>query len=368
MNRNLISIFLPSLAGGGAERMMLNLAGRFVKRGKTVDLVLARATGPYLANVPEGVGILDLGAHRVLTALPGLARYLSRRGPAALLAAMDHANLVAIWAKRLARVDTPVFVSVRNTLSVEARRGVRLRDKALPALARRFYPRAAGVIAVSRGVAEDLESHVGLEAGSVKVIYNPVVTPELADLAEQPLDHPWLATGASPLLLAAGRLTQQKDFATLIDAFAALRSRRPARLLILGEGPERTRLEEKIRDAGLHGEVRLEGFVDNPFAYMRRADLFVLSSAWEGLPGVLIQAMACGTPVVSTDCPSGPREILLDGKLGALVPVGDSKALAVAMLDTLDAPASPEALRRRAADFSLAEIASEYLQLLDSGR
>jgi glycosyltransferase involved in cell wall biosynthesis len=363
-----LAIFLPSLVGGGAERMMLHLARGFAEAGRDVDLVLARAVGDYMDQIPAGVRVVDLKARRVLTALPGLTRYLARRRPAAVLSALDHANLVALWARRLAGVSTPVFVSVRNTLSVDARRGARIGDKALPALARRFYPQAEGIIAVSGGVAEDLVSNVGLAPGSVRVIYNPVVTPELDALAGQPLEHPWLVAGAPPVVLAAGRLAEQKGFSTLIAAFARVREKRAVRLIILGEGPERPRLEDLIRRSGLDQDARLAGFVGNPFAYMRRAGLFALSSSWEGLPGVLIQAMACGTPVVSTDCPSGPREILLDGALGPLVPVGDGDALAAAMLQALDDPIAPDTLRRRAADFSLETISRQYLRLMDGER
>jgi glycosyltransferase involved in cell wall biosynthesis len=344
--------------------MMLNLAQGLGQAGERVDLVLAQATGSYLEQVPSGVNIVDLRTRRVLTAVPRLSRYLRMQRPAALLAALDHANIAALWARTLARLDVPLFVSVRNTLSINARYGARLGDRALPTLARLFYPQASKVIAVSRGVAEDLVSEVGLAADLIEVVYNPVVTPELEILAREPLYHPWLSTGAPPLVLAAGRLTRQKDFMNLVNAFKLLRKRRIARLLILGEGPERARLENAIHDAGLDEDVRLQGFVSNPFAYMQRASLFVLSSAWEGLPGVLVQAMACGTPVVSTDCPSGPREILVDGSLGPLVPVGDSSALANAILNRLEQPRSAILLRRRAADFSMESVTNKYLRLL----
>jgi glycosyltransferase involved in cell wall biosynthesis len=209
-----------------------------------------------------------------------------------------------------------------------------------------------------------LVSVLGVPQERIKVIYNPVVTPELDERAAREIAHPWLAPDAPPVVLAAGRLCEQKGFATLIAAFAQVRAQRSARLLIIGEGPERKRLEAEIRRRNLGDAVRLEGFVDNPFAYMRRAKLFVLSSLWEGLPGVLIQAMACGTPVVSTDCPSGPREILEDGRLGLLTPAGDSAALAEAILATMDKPRAEDALRERARDFSLDKITGQYLDVL----
>ena len=359
-----LAIFLPSLAGGGAERMMLNLAKGMIEAGVPVEVVVASAAGPYRDLVPPGCTLVDLGTRRVLTALPGLVRYLRRRRPRALLAAMDHANMVALWARSLARVPTRVCVSVRNTLSQEAAHSPFLAGRWMPHLARAFYPSAAAVIAVSQGVADDLQRVIGDGRARVLVIPNPVVTPDLATLAASAPGHPWLQPGGPPVILAAGRLTAQKDYPTLIRAFASLGTRQDLRLIILGEGPERTSLEALIRDLGLGERVALPGFSDNPFAYMARARLFVLSSAWEGLPGVLIQAMACGTPVVSTDCPSGPREILLNGRLGLLTPVGDTAALAGAITATLDRPGDAAARRARAAEFDLATVTRRYAQVL----
>ncbi|HYN76879.1 MAG TPA: glycosyltransferase [Lamprocystis sp. (in: g-proteobacteria)] len=362
-----LAIFLPSLAGGGAERMMLNLARGMIAAGVPVELVVASAAGPYRDLVPPGCTLVDLGARRVLTALPGLVRYLRRRRPRALLAAMDHANIVALWARALARVPTRVCVSVRSNLSQEAAHSPFLAGRWMPHLARVFYPRAAAVIAVSQGVADDLERVIGAGRATVLVIPNPVITPDLATLAAAVPGHPWLAPGAPPVILAAGRLVPQKDYPTLIRAFAALGPERSRRLIILGEGPERGSLESLIRDLGVSDRVDLPGFHDNPFAYMARAGLFVLSSAWEGLPGVLIQAMACGTPVVSTDCPSGPREVLADGRYGPLVPVGHMDALAQAMALTLEHPPAPDLLQARAADYALAPVTRRYLEVLGYG-
>ena len=366
-----ITIFLPSLAGGGAERMMLNLARGLVEAGAHLDLVVGTAKGPYRDLVPAGCNLVDLAAPRVLVALPGLIRYLRRRRPAVLLSAMDHANLIALWARTLARVPTRVAVGVRNHLSQEARHAPSFAGRRLPRLARVFYPQAQVVIAVSQGVADDLNQLIGVGRARVLVIPNPVVTPELAAQAAELPDHAWLQpvpdSPAPPVILAAGRLTPQKDFPTLIRAFAALATGRDLRLLILGEGPERSALETLIRDLGLTQRVALPGFRANPFAYMARARLFVLSSAWEGLPGVLIQAMACGTPVVSTDCPSGPREVLADGRFGPLVPVGDPSALARAIAETLDRPCPAALLRERAADFGLAAVTHRYAAALGLG-
>jgi len=367
MYRTPLAIFLPSLAGGGAERMMLNLAQGAVAAGVAVDLVVGQAVGPYLALVPPGCTLVDLGSARVLGALPGLVRYLRRRRPRALLAAMDHANMVALWARALARVPTRVCVSVRSNLSQEAAHSPLLAGRWMPRLARAFYPHADAVIAVSQGVADDLDRLLGAGRARILVIPNPVVTPELAALAAASADHPWLQPDTGPVILAAGRLAPQKDYPTLIRAFAALSAERDLRLIILGEGPERAALESLIAQLGLGDRVALPGFRDNPFAFMSRARLFVLSSAWEGLPGVLIQAMACGTPVVSTDCPSGPREVLADGCYGPLVPVGAVEALAAAMALTLEQPPEPERLKARAAAYGREPVTRRYLEVLGCG-
>lgn len=359
-----LAVFLPSLAGGGAERMIINLTRGALDAGVEVDLVAGNAAGPYLDLVPAGARLIDLQSRRVLAALPGLVRYLRRQRPAALLSAMDHANMVALWARALARVQTRVYVSVRSNLSQEAAHAPRLAGRLMPRLARAFYPGADAVIAVSQGVADDLGRLLAGRPSNMVAIPNPVVTPELADLAAEPPAHPWLRDPAVPVCLAAGRLCPQKDYPTLIRAVARLAETRPLRLLILGEGPERPALESLVRQLGLTDRAELPGFLDNPFAAMARARVFVLSSAWEGLPGVLIQAMACGTPVVATDCPSGPREILGGGRYGPLVPIRDPQALAQAIGETLDRPLGADLLQGRAADFSLAAVTRRYLEVL----
>ncbi len=359
-----IALFLPSLRGGGAERVMVNLARGFVERGLRVDLVLARAEGPYLSQVPKEVRVVDLGARRVLYSLPGLVRYLCRERPQAMLSALNHANIVAIWAKLLARVQTRLVVAEHNTLSRSTQNASSVRVKLLPFLIKTFYPYADAVVAVSRGVAEDLVTTTKLPMEKIKVIYNPVITPELFAKAEEPLDHPWFRPGEPPVVLGVGRLTQQKDFPTLIRAFALVRKERPARLMILGEGEERPKLEALVRELRLEEDVALPGFVDNPYKYMKRAAVFVLSSLWEGLPTVLIEAMALGTPVVATDCPSGPAEILENGKWGHLVPVGEPLHLARAILKILqdDVYISPPKVAWKR--FSKDNAVIAYLQVL----
>ncbi len=359
-----IALFVPSLRGGGAERVMVNLARGFAQRGLKVDLVLAKAEGPYLAEVPSSVRVVDLGAKRVLYSLPGLVRYLRRERPKSLLSVMNHANVVAVWARRLSGSPLRLVVSEHNTLSVATTNNARnLRVRMMPLLIKVFYPLADAVVVVSQGVADDLIRLTGFPRESVCVIYNPVVTPELFAKAEEPLNHPWFRPGEPPVILGVGKLTKQKDFPTLIQAFALVRKEQPARLVILGEGEDRPKLEALVRELGLKDDVALPGFIDNPYKYMKQATVFVLSSRWEGLPSVLIEALALGTPVVSTDCPSGPAEILEGGKWGRLVPVGDPQSLARSILSVLQNPPEPppEAAWKR---FSLEKIVDSYLQVL----
>jgi glycosyltransferase involved in cell wall biosynthesis len=360
-----IAFFLPSLCGGGAERVIVNLAQGITERGLPVDLVLAAAEGPLLDQLPAGVRVVDLRAPRVLRSLGPLARYLRRERPKALVSSMGHANLVALWAARLARQGTPVIVTQHNTLSQETRHESRLSAGLWPPLLRIFYPWAASVVAVSRGVADDLARMSGLPRDSVDVIYNPVITPTVMALAREAPNHPWFAPGQPPVILGVGRLTRQKDFLTLVRAFAEIRRHRAGRLIILGEGEDRLALEGLARELGVADDVALPGFQDNALAYMAGSALFVLSSAWEGLPTVLIEALAAGTRVVSTDCHSGPREILQEGRLGALVPVGDAPALAAAMLEALERPSGTVTLDALA-PFTRDAAVDHYLRLIES--
>ena len=357
-----VAVYLPSLRGGGAERVMVTLANGFAARGYAVDLVLATAEGPYLKDVDAAVRVVDLKARRVATSLPALVRYLRRERPVAMLAAMGHSNVIAVLARRLALVPTRVVVSERANFSI-SKANASWRGDLVGWFMRRAYPKAHGITAVSEGVADDLANALGLSRSSIEVIYNPVVTDTLLLRSREAPEHPWLEDGGGPVILSVGRLTIQKGFSTLIHAFARLRQAREARLIILGEGELRPDLEKLIADLGLDSDVVLPGFSGNPFTYMRLAKLFVLSSAWEGLPNVLIQAMACGTPVVSTDCPSGPAEILENGKWGRMVPVGDVDALAKAMAEALDEKEHPD-VAARAAEFNVDRAVEGYLRVM----
>ncbi len=362
---NAIGIVIPSLRGGGAERAMVALANGFARRGYQVDLVLADASGVFRSEVAEAVRIVDLESNRMSTSFLKLAAYLRREKPEVLLSAMTHVNLTAIWARRIANVKTRLVISERSTFS-HAVRGLgtrRLMAWLMPKLVRWSYPGADAVVSVSEGVQEDLLRHVSLPPERVQVIYNPVVDDALVLRSAESAGHPWFADGGPPVILAAGRLTEAKNFPLLIKAFARVRTERECRLMILGEGPLRKALESLVTELGVGQDAALLGFVDNPFPFMRQASVFVLSSSWEGLPAVLIQAMACGCRVVSTDCPSGPREILEQGRWGALVSVDDEVGLAEAIHRSLD-DESPPAATERARYFSEANSVTAYLRLL----
>lgn len=333
-----IALFVPSLGASGAERVAVNLGRALVQAGRRVDLVVAQAQGNLLHQLPAGVRLIDLESSRVLYSLPGLVRYLRRERPIGLISFMDHANIVALLARALAGRSTHVVVTVHNTLSVATGKSNNRRSKLLPLLIRAFYPLADQVIAVSQGAADDLVRTAGLPPERVAVIFNPVITPDLLAARNAAPPHPWLEDGQPPVVLGVGRLTAQKDFPTLLRAFALVRRRRLARLIILGEGQDRPELEVLVAQLGLQDDVALPGYQPAVPAFMARAAVFVLSSAWEGLPTVLIEALALTRRIVSTDCPSGPREILQHGRLGRLVPMHDPEALGEAILTCLDHP------------------------------
>lgn len=362
MSAGRIAVFLPNLAGGGAEKVALNLLAGMLERDLPLDLVVADTTGPYFERIPDRVRLIDLGAGRVIKAIPALAKYLQQSQPVALLSHMKHANLAAILARDLAKSKTKLVIVEHETLS--ASQSQLLRSKFLPTMMKWLYPRADAIVGVSQGVSMDLDFQLGFQQGTVKTVYNPVIDRALIAKAQEKLVHPWFQPASPPVFLAVGRLSQQKDFANLIQAFALVRRQQVARLIVLGEGETRSALEAQIAALGIEAEVDLPGFVQNPYAYMANATAFVLSSRWEGLPTVLIEAMACGCAVVATDCPSGPQEILAAGKYGLLVPIEDADSLAAAMLQTLEIPVSRASIER-GMYFSNERAVSEYLQLFD---
>jgi glycosyltransferase involved in cell wall biosynthesis len=372
-----LALFVSSMPRGAIQRILVLLAREFVARGHDVDLVAARVTGPRPIELPSAVRITDL--HTWVMRLPlvrrqkrwwvpravgPLADYLQSQKPDALLAAGEYANLTALRARRKAASATRIVTSEHIHISHSVAGGPLRRKWLLKRAVRRLYPDADGVVAVSDGAAADLAAFAGLPVEHVLSIYNPVVTPELLARRDAPLEHPWFADDQPPVFVCVAQLRAQKDLPTLLHAFARLRKVREARLLILGEGNRRRELSRLAADLDLGADVAMPGFVDNPIAFMAHAAALVLSSSYEGLPTVLIEALACGCPVVSTDCPSGPAEILGQGKYGRLVPVGDQVALAEAMLETLNTPPERDRLIERAQDFRAGQAADRYLEIL----
>ena len=364
-----VAIYVPSMSGGGAERVMMILANNFVARGMSVDLVLVNSAGPFLASVDSRVRIVNLGCSGVLKSMPALVRYYRMNKPSVILSALDYANVVSLLAKTFAQLPSrhivSVHTSIRSTMCCPNSSPV---NRAVFWLMRLTYPSADGVVAVSEGVKEDIVNLVGVPSDRVYRIYNPVVGDDLNERAQEPLDHPWFAAGEIPVVISAGRMTEVKDFGLLIRAFCKVVKRCECRLVILGDGEKREELECLIDALGLKSRVLLPGFQQNPFKWMSRASLFVLSSRLEGLSNVLIEALACGVPVVSTDCASGPNEILQNGRWGRLVPVGDDNAMADAIVDLLGntGKANPGA---RAAYFNTERAVNAYLDvLLPTGR
>jgi glycosyltransferase involved in cell wall biosynthesis len=392
-----LALFTSSLTGGGVQRSLRNLAVALVAAGYRVDLVVCHDNAAVAAELeaagvrrvalapsPSGLGralalradpkaakllsrpvLLPLKSPNKVRYLRALTGYLERERPAALLAAMTQCNLVALWARRLTSGHTRVAVSERNMLSsFVAHHRHKWRWRYLPALVTHAYAEANAIIAVSTAVADDLAQTTGLARETIMTAPNPVVDSALRAAAAQKPDHPWFAAGAPPVVLGVGRLVAQKDPITLLRAFARLRAQRPARLVLIGDGPLRHRLTRLAGELGVAADVALLGWIETPFAYMADAAVTVLPSLWEGLPGVLIQAMACGCPVVATDCPGGSAEILAHGRYGKLVPMQDPAALAAAIAGMMDAPTPSELLAERAAAYSAERAAHRYAELM----
>jgi len=371
-----IAFFYSCLVAGGIEAFLCRLTRWIAEKRPDweIDLVLARAEGELLPQVSPKVRIVDLKAKPILLtkrlrlgytlpATPKFVRYLKSERPNALFAFYT-TNFPALWGRWLSGVSLPVIINERVHPTLYARVSYNLIDRLIPLLKRLFYPYADAIVAVSRGVADDLAKVTRIPRERIRVIYNPVVTPDLLQKAKEPIEHPWFSDSYQRVILGVGRLSVEKDFLTLIKAFALVRQERLAKLVILGEGEERPRLEALVKELGLENDVWMPGFVDNPFKFMAKASVFVLSSMCESFGNVLVEALACGCPVVSTDCPSGPSEILEGGKWGKLVPVGDYEKLAKAILETIENPPDREKLKQRGMDFYIDKIGQEWLNLV----
>lgn len=392
-----LAFLLADLNTGGVQHAILRIAEAMAETGCRVSLLVCESGGKLEASLPPAVtcvhlpaanGILvrlaalraDPGAWQLLRRpllsrretqllpyLPGLTDYLGRERPDTLFSAAPALNVWAYLARRRAAVQTRLIVSERSHFSSGKPRKLQ-RKQVLSPMMRRAYAGADRVVAVSHGVARDLVENVGVDPGHITVLHNPTIGPNFAARMAAPVDHPWFAEGGPPVLLAVGRLAGQKDLPTLISAFAIARRQRPLRLILLGEKNATAAGKGDIHDlvarAGITDDVAFLGYDPNPIRYMARADLFVLSSRFEGFPNVLLEALAAGCPVVSTDCPSGPFELLDGGRHGRLVPVGDPEAMAEAILVSLDEPGDKPALAARAALFDFDHSVAAYKNVL----
>jgi glycosyltransferase involved in cell wall biosynthesis len=348
---------------GGIQRVFLNLARGFLEHGLAVDLVQATPENEMRDQVPAGVRLVDLNAHRALASLWPLVRYLRRERPDAMICGAIQTNIAAIWARRLSGVPTKLILTEHNVVSVIAANARTLRAKVTPWFVRRFYPWAEELVAVSHGAAADLACLLGIPVRKIRVIYNPIIGPDLWNRIEEPLEHAWFAEGQKPVLIAVGRLHYHKDYPTLLRAFAILRKSVDCRVMFLGDGEERGNLEALARELGVEANVLFAGTVPNPLPYMRRAAVLVLSSIVESLSIALIEGLAAGVPIVATDCPVGPREVLMDGAYGTLVPVGDPVAMAGAVKEVLQSP-RPRMSKDNLQRFEHRAAVEAYLNLL----
>lgn len=360
-----IGIVIYSLAGAGAERVSVNLAQEFLAFGHAVDFVLAQSEGELMGEMPPGSGlhVARSGGARAWRA--AITQYVDTQSPDVLLAMMEGAGVLSIQAAR--GRDLPVYVVSHIHFSRHCRHASRWKERWLMPLAARWYlSRAAGVIGVSRGVSADIRRTAGLKRDKVHTIYNPILTQEFYRKASEPLDHPWFVSERDWLtVVTVGRLTEQKDHGTLLRAISEVNPQRAVRLVVLGQGDRREELEALVEELGIGQIVEFAGFDPNPYRYITAADLFVLSSRWEGFGNVLVEALACGASVVSTDCPSGPREVLGKGEYGELVPVADSSALARGIVAFAVRETDQKALGRHLEQFRSSSVARTYLETMN---
>ncbi|MCB9610258.1 MAG: glycosyltransferase [Polyangiaceae bacterium] len=364
LRRRKIAIVLPDLRGGGAERLHINLASAWLHAGFDVDFVLLRAHGELMHLLPEGASVRELGVARMRSAVPALRRYLRAARPDVTLVAMWPLTCIGVVAWLASACRGRLFLSDHTQLSVACLEETSTNLATLGLSIRLTYPLASGVVAVSKGVRDDLCQLGGLSTAHVEVVYNPAaIDPGEAPQTTAEADALWGRSGGFRIL-TVGTLKPQKDHATLLHAMAQLPETVDAMLVVLGDGPLRAQLTDLANELGVSHRVMFRGFVDDPTPWLRTADLFVLSSRWEGFANVVVEALSFGVPVVSTNCPSGPSEILEDGRFGDLIPVADPASLSRAILASREKAWDRAALMERARHFSVSTIAQRYLQVM----
>jgi glycosyltransferase involved in cell wall biosynthesis len=368
-----VAIYLHDLAGGGVERQSLIIAEEFRRHGADVTLVLHRLRGELLDQVPPGLRVVDLNSSRTLMDVLGLVRFLRKEKPDILLSNVDLNNIAALLAKGISFSDTKMVICQHNPLSVSFVAGEAWLYRHIALSYRMLSPLISRAVAVSGGVAEELRTLAKLPAGSVLTINNPVVGPDFQARSQEIADHPWFrrpggALSNQPVFVTAGRLVPQKDHETMIRALAIHRRQVDSRLIILGVGPRYDALRDLAARLDLTHAVDFPGFRGNALPFFRAADAFLLSSRCEGFGNVIVEALGCGTPVISTDCKYGPAEILDRGRYGVLVEAGNPAAMAEAMdqVATLREQFPSDLLRRRAAEFNYATCASRYMAMFEA--
>lgn len=365
MARQRIAVFISFSGTGGVERMIVNLCTGFSQRGYQVDLLLIKDKSDHLVHLPDDVNVIRLGTKHAYSSLWRLVKYLREERPDALLSAKERANRIALLARKLSGVNIPTGVRLGTTVSAALAGKSHLRRFFWFWPMKLTYKHADVVIPVSQGVADDVIRITGVDSNRVKVIRNPVISPRMFELSRQPLSHPEWFDGTTPTLVAAGRFTRQKDFKTLIRALKQITLEFPCRLVILGEeGGLREQYNKLATELGIQRYLLMPGFAKNPYPAISHADCFVLSSLWEGSPNVLTEALALGTPVVATDCPSGPAEILQQGVYGPLVPMGDAEAMAQAIIEVLNNPHPSKFLQRASEEYTIDRSVDDYLKAL----
>lgn len=360
-----LAVLLSFSGAGGVEKMMMNLIREFAKRLDSIDVLLIRAKGPHLQALPSNVRVLKLKANHTFTAIPELVGYLKENKPDALLVAKDRAGRAAVRARSLAGVNTRIVVRLGTNLSAALKHKSALSAWFRVSPMRKIYSRVDHVVAVSEGVKADVVSVTKLNIKKISVIRNPVITERFYEGLELEAPHPWLSDNKLSVVLGVGRLSEQKDFCSLIKAFYKIHSEQEClRLIIVGEGGQRALLEELINKLNISDSVLMPGFQPNVLNWVKHADLFVLSSRWEGSPNALTEALALGVPSVSTRCPSGPDETLKNGEYGPLVSVGDVDGLVSAMKGVLSKPLPPEVLKNAVVEYQASRSAEHYLRIL----
>lgn len=345
--------------------MMVNLINQLSSRTDlSIDLLLIRDTSEYLKHLSPAVNQIKLGTKHSATSFIPIFRYLTNTNPDAILVAKERAGKSVLLARFLARNNSTIALRLGTNLATAMRYKHWLTRLARFKSIQYFYKHFTAIIAVSHGVAKDTHKISKVPLNKIHVVRNPVITDKLLNQSQLPPSHPWLVDKKYPVIIGIGRLTRQKGFDTLIRAFAHINQKIDSRLIILGDGNLKNELEALSKQLGVFEKIDFPGFSDNPYSYLRTADLFILSSRWEGSPNALTEAMALGTQVVSTNCPSGPSELLHDGDIAPLVPVDDPDAMAKAAIQILEKPVDSERIRNAVTDYQPAIAARNYLKIL----